>query len=168
VEAEGAQGIRSTLPRLLCIALVALTLVLLLRYRRPRVALLAAVPLALSVLVFVGLHGALGLAITPFSLGALPLLIGVGIDDHLFVLDRYLEGGRPGSLGDTLAGAGRAVGVTTLTTVAAFGLLSFSSFDPLASFGLAVVMALGLAFCSSVVVMPVLLALWLPGEEGTC
>jgi len=112
------------------------------------------------------LHAALGLPISPFSLAALPLLVGVGIDDHLFVLDRYLESGRPGRLGDALAGAGRAVLVTTLTTLAAFGVLALSAFDALAAFGASVVIALGLAFVSSVVVMPLLLAWWVPGEDA--
>jgi hypothetical protein len=145
---------------------LALLLVLGLRYRRLRIVIIAALPLCAALGLFFAVHSALGLPITPFATPALPLLVGIGIDDHLFVLDRYLEGGRVGRLDETLAGAGRAVLVTTLTTLAAFGVLSLSSFDALASFGIAVVVALGLAFVSSVVVMPALLARWLPGQDA--
>lgn len=166
VEIESARVMPMFLPQLVAIGGLVLLLVLAVRYRRLRVVILAALPLCAALGLFFAVHSALGLPITPFALPAVPLLIGIGIDDHLFVLDRYLETGRPGRLDDTLAGAGRAVLVTTLTTLAAFGVLSLSSFAALASFGVAVVVALALAFVSSVVVMPALLARWLPGEDA--
>ncbi len=166
VELESARVLPMFLPQLVGLGGLALLLVLSVRYRRLRVVILAALPLCAALGLFFAVHSALGLPITPFALPAVPLLIGIGIDDHLFVLDRYMEGGRPGRLDDTLAGAGRAVLVTTLTTLAAFGVLSLSSFSALASFGIAVVVALALAFVSSVVVMPALLARWLPGEDA--
>ena len=166
VELESARVLPMFLPQLVALGGLLLLLVLAVRYRRLRVVILAALPLCAALGLFFAVHSALGLPITPFALPAVPLLIGIGIDDHLFVLDRYLEGGRPGRLDDTLAGAGRAVLVTTLTTLAAFGVLALSSFAALASFGIAVVVALALAFVSSVVVMPALLARWLPGEDA--
>jgi uncharacterized protein len=166
VELESARVLPMFLPQLVALGGLALLLVLGLRYRRLRIVIIAALPLCAALGLFFAVHSALGLPITPFATPALPLLVGIGIDDHLFVLDRYLEGGRVGRLDETLAGAGRAVLVTTLTTLAAFGVLSLSSFDALASFGIAVVVALGLAFVSSVVVMPALLARWLPGQDA--
>ena len=166
VELESARVLPLFLPQLVAMGGLVLLLVLGVRYRRLRVVVVAALPLCTALGLFFAVHSALGLPITPFALPAVPLLIGIGIDDHLFVLDRYMETGRPGRLDETLAGAGRAVLVTTLTTLAAFGVLSLSSFSALASFGIAVVVALALAFVSSVVVMPALLARWLPGEDA--
>ena len=166
VEAEAAAGLEASLRGLVGVAGLALLLVLVLHYRRPRVVLLAFLPLVAAVTLFVALHGALGVPLTPFGLAAIPLLVGIGIDDHLFMLDRYLESGSPGRLDDTLSGAGRAILVTTLTTLAAFGVLSISQFDALAAFGQSVAMALGLAFFSSVVVLPALLARFLPGLDA--
>ena len=166
VEADAAAGMQRTLPRLLGLAALLLLAVLGLRYRRPLPVLVTAGPLVVSVALYLGLHGLAGWAISPFVVAAVPLLIGVGIDDHLFVLDRYLESTGPDPLGDALAGAGRAVAVTTVTTLAAFGVLAFSEFGALAELGRSVALALGLAFVSSVVVMPSLLSL-LPLRRST-
>jgi predicted RND superfamily exporter protein len=166
VEGEAEAALQSALPRLLVVATGVLLVVLGLVYRRPLVVGLAVAPLALSMVLFLQLQGALGQPISPFVLAAIPLLVGVGVDDLLFVLDRYLEDGRPGRLDDVLAGAGRAILVTTLTTLAGFGVLSLSRFDALAGFGLAVVAALGLAFVTSVIVLPALLARFLPGRDA--
>jgi predicted RND superfamily exporter protein len=65
-----------------------------------------------------------------------------------------------------MAGAGRAILVTTITTLAAFGVLSLSRFDALASLGRAVIVALGLAFFASVVLMPALLSRFVPGPDS--
>ena len=158
VERDTAAGMRATLPRLLGLAALVVLAVLGLRYRRLLPVLVTAGPLVGAVLLYLGLHGLLGWAITPFVVAAVPLLIGVGIDDHLFVLDRYLEAGDADPLGDALAGAGRAVAVTTATTLAAFGVLALSEFGALAELGRSVALALGIAFASSVVLLPALLA----------
>jgi predicted exporter len=153
--------------RMVLAAMLALWVVLALHYRRLRVVLIAWVPLAGGLLVFVGFYAVLGIPLTFFAMAGIPLLVGVGIDDHLFMLDRYLEhGGRPGRLDDTLAGSGRAIVVTTLTTLAAFGVLSLSRFEALASMGAAVSLALGIAFVSSVILLPALLARFLPGPDA--
>jgi len=166
VEGEASALLRYRLPRLLVMLTLALLAVLALRYRQPRLVAAAFLPLSLSVLLFVLVHCALGAPITPFTLAGLLLLIGVGIDDHLFMLARYLRGSRPGSLAEAMSGAGRAILVTTLTSLAAFGVLSFSRFEALAQFGRAAALALSLAFLASVIVLPALLARWAPGEDA--
>jgi len=166
VERENAERFEQGLPWLLTLAVLALVLVLWTHYRTTRAVLVGIVPLGFALMVFMGLHSALGINMTLFALASLPLLIGVGIDDHLFMLDRYLEGGLPGRLDDAMAGAGRAILVTTVTTLAAFGVLSLSRFDALASLGRAVILALALAFFSSVVLMPALLSRFLPGPDS--
>ncbi len=72
----------------------------------------------------------------------------------------------PGSLAEAMSGAGRAILVTTVTSLAAFGVLSFSRFEALAQFGRAAALALSLAFLASVILLPALLARWAPGEDA--
>jgi hypothetical protein len=158
VEHEAAQQLKRRLPILLLFLSLGLLLMLTLAYRKSRLILAAFLPLALSLVVFVLAHCVLGAAITPFSLAGLLLLMGVGIDDHLFMLAHYLRDGSGGSLEDTMAGAGRAILVTTVTSLAAFGVLAFSQFEPLASFGRASGLALALAFVASVVLLPAVLS----------
>lgn len=166
VEAENASQFADNLGWLLGMAVIALFVVLFTHYRRLRPTLIGLLPLALALLLFMGWHAALGVQLTVFALASLPLLIGVGIDDHLFMLDRYLEGGRVGRLDDAMAGAGRAVLVTTLTTLAAFGVLSLSRFPALASLGRAVILSLTLVFVASLLWMPSLLSRYLPGPDS--
>jgi uncharacterized protein len=166
VEYEAAQLLKHRLPLLLLFLSLGLLLLLSVAYRNARLVLAAFLPLTLSLLVFVLGHCVLGATITPFTMAGLLLLMGVGIDDHLFMLAHYLRGGRPGSLEDTMAGAGRAIFVTTITSLAAFGVLAFSQFEPLASFGRAAGLALALAFVASVVLLPALLAWRTSGVFG--
>ncbi len=157
VEHDATQLLAYRLPKLLLLLSLGLLVLLVLVYRRPALVVAAYLPLQLSLVLFMLAHLALGASITPFTLAGLLLLVGVGIDDHLFMLAHYLGEGSEGSLEDTLAGAGRAILVTTCTSLAAFGVLSFSQFGPLASFGRAAGLALALAFLSSVVLLPALL-----------
>ena len=166
VEEENAAKFRDNLGWLLAMAVLALSLVLFTHYRKVRPALVGLTPLAVALLLFMGLHASLEIELTLFALASLPLLIGVGIDDHLFMLDRYLESGEPGRLDDAMAGAGRAIVVTTLTTLAAFGVLSLSRFPALASLGRAVVISLTLVFVASVLWLPSLLSRVMPGPDA--
>lgn len=167
VEYQAGQYLAMGIGPTLAACTLLLFFVLLFHYRRLRVVAVAFVPLAGGLFLFIGVYAALGVPITLFAMAGIPLLVGVGIDDHLFMLDRYFErGGRPGRLDDTLAGSGRAVLVTTLTTLAAFGVLSLSTFDALASMGQAVSLALAIAFIASLVLLPALLARFLPGPDA--
>ena len=166
VEAENAAKFADNLGWLLGMAVLALLLVLFTHYRRLSPTVVGLLPLALALLLFMGLHASFGVQLTVFALASLPLLIGVGIDDHLFMLDRYLEGGEPGRLDDAMSGAGRAILVTTLTTLAAFGVLSLSRFPALSSLGRAVVLSLVLVFVASLLWMPSLLSRYLPGPDA--
>ncbi|HCP46814.1 MAG TPA: hypothetical protein DIU15_12280 [Deltaproteobacteria bacterium] len=166
VEQEAADLLKHRLPWFLAFASCVLFLVLAGYYRAPKVVAVAFVPLALSLGVYVGVHSVGQAPFTPFALAGILLLIGVGIDDQVFMLDRYLEGEGRGRLDRALAGAGRAILVTTLTSLAAFGVLSLSRFPALAEFGRSAALALTLAFLGSVVLLPTLIAWLLPGEDA--
>jgi len=75
--------------------------------------------------------------------------------DGVHVVHRFLA--ERGDIGATLAGTGRAIVLTSATTIAAFGTLAFTSHRGLASFALALVIGVGSALVLSVVVLPGLL-----------
>jgi predicted RND superfamily exporter protein len=74
---------------------------------------------------------------------AFPVFLGIAVDDGVHLVHRYLS--ERGDLVRTLAGSGRSVVLTSVTT--AVGFLSFlaSPLAPVASFGLFA--ALGILFC---------------------
>ncbi|HUO87426.1 MAG TPA: MMPL family transporter, partial [Thermoanaerobaculia bacterium] len=134
------------------------------RPRAVRSAALSLVPVVLGSVWTLGLAGYLGLPIDPFTVVVAPLLLGIGIDDGLHAL----QGERAfGSLEASLAGSGRAMTLTTLTTCAGFGGLAFSSVPSLARGG--VLVAAGTVFCliATLVLLPALDRLLARPRQGT-
>jgi predicted exporter len=92
-------------------------------------------PPLLATAVCLALLGWLGQSVSVFNLMALMLVLGIGIDAALFMresADRSY---------DTLL----AIGLSTLTTLLAFGLLSLSATAAIQSFGQTIL--LGIIFC---------------------
>src|SRR5207244_12126161 len=89
---------------------------------------------------------------------ALPLIVGVGVDNGVHVLHDYRSRGRRRSY--TLASTtGQGIAVSALTTVLGFGTLMVASHRGLVSLGL--VLALGVTACvaGALVLLPAVLRL---------
>jgi predicted exporter len=81
----------------------------------------------------------MGQAISVFNLMALLLVLGIGIDAALFMRESR------GRNYDTLL----AIGLSTLTTVLSFGLLSLSATAAIHSFGVTILLGIGFCFILS-------------------
>jgi predicted RND superfamily exporter protein len=125
-------------------------------FRRPLPALLAVVPALLSVAAMNGLMALWGGSWNPLNVMALPMVLGIAVDDGVHMMHRFLE--EAGDLRRTLAGTGRAVLLTSLTDVAAFGSLALTAHRGLASFALALVAGVSAGLVLSLLVLPPLLA----------
>jgi predicted RND superfamily exporter protein len=107
-----------------------------------------------SVLVLIGLAGAFGLGFDPVNLIVLPLMIGIGVDNCLFLAERRRE------LEDTVAAvaqSGRALAIVTATTVVGFGALAISRYPALSGLGAMAALGLSICFFATFVFMPVFL-----------
>ena len=84
-----------------------------------------------------------------------PAIVGIGIDNAIHVIHRFRESGR---VREIITETGRALVLTSLTTMIGFGSLMLSRYRGLRSLGF--VAAVGMFFClySSLVVLPALLA----------
>jgi predicted RND superfamily exporter protein len=162
VERGSAEGKRATL-----YALMAVVLLLVLDFwgfRRGAAplwkgllsGLLALVPLAVGAIWMVGSMSLLGIQFNMFNVIAVPLLMGIGIDYGVHVVHRYRTEG-PGSVPTVLATTGRAILLTSLTTIAAFGSFAFGLYRGLS--GLGVILSVGIAICFalSVFLLPALI-----------
>ncbi len=152
---ETARLLRQDLLRMGPLALAAVLLVVGLLLRRPGPVLATMASIALTGLLFTGAMALLGLQIDLYNLMVLPVVIGYGVDDHIYVVRRAREDG----LDAAVAGSGRAVITTTLTTMAAFGALTLCTLPGLRSLGLTAVLGVGLGLVTSLVVMPALLSI---------
>jgi predicted RND superfamily exporter protein len=87
---------------------------------------------------------------------ALPLIIGIGIDDSVHIIHRYkIEG--PGKIPTILRFTGRAILLTSLTTMIGFGSWGLASHRGIASMGQVLFLGVGSCFLSSSIVLPALM-----------
>lgn len=125
-------------------------------FRDLRWALVAFLPTALTAVTLPFLLRLCGLAFNPLDMMALPVVLGVAVDEGVHLVHRFRD--ERGDLAATLAGAGRSVILTSLTTIAGFGFLVFTEHRGLASFAAAVSLGVGSALVFSLLLLPPLLA----------
>jgi predicted RND superfamily exporter protein len=139
-------------------ALVAIVLVLALDFRRAGGVLLGLFPLAVGIGLTLGLMALCGLALNPANMIALPLIVGVGVDNGVHVLHDYRARDRRRAyrLG---AATGRGVLVAGLTTVLGFGTMLIARHEGMASLGLALTIGVSCCMAAALVMLPALLHL---------
>ncbi|MEW6237275.1 MAG: MMPL family transporter [Candidatus Omnitrophota bacterium] len=120
------------------------------------ITMLVMTPLALGVLWLVEIMGIFNVHLNLANFFAIPILIGIGVDNAVHFYHRYLE---IYNVDKSINTTGSTLTLTTLTTITGFGSLIFASHKGLASLG--ILMALGSATCwfACVVFLPALIKL---------
>jgi predicted RND superfamily exporter protein len=138
-------------------ALAAITILLVVLWRRPLEALLVLGPLFLAGLFTVGVMAATGLSFNFINVIALPLLLGIGVDSGIHLVTRAR---RPLTGGERLVDTVTARGVlwSALTTLVSFSTLALSGHRGLASLGLLLALGMATTLISMLGVLPALLA----------
>ncbi len=128
-------------------------LVLCVDFRRPGSVLLAVLPVLAAVPFTLGALCWIGIPFNVMTWLVLPLIFGLGIDDGIHVVHRFLDDPAQPIRGAALS-VGRAIAMTTLTTTASFSILLFTDHPGLET--MAAVMLIGLPACllASVTVLP--------------
>lgn len=164
--------VRYELPRLLGIAGLAAFLWIGLCYRSVRDLMLAFLPVILGLIVTFAVMRATGIGLNLLNLVALPLLIGLGIDDGVFMVSIARECRRRKQsrveLFNQLASSAQAITLTTITTTLAFGSLTLTAVPAMQALG--VVMAIGMVACWAVTVgllAPLLIHRAAPIQDAT-
>ena len=145
--------------RITVASLFFVTVLLVSYYRRLRAVLAVLLPLSLAWALFGASLVLLGIPLHLYNLLAVPLVIGYGIDDHIFLVHRYQTSR---NIRTTMATAGRAIVLTTLSTVAGFLALLIAHFPGLRQFGLTGALAVLLCLLAALLVLPALLTLFWP------
>ncbi len=120
--------------------------VLFVRYKGRQAAVILA-PTLLAIALTFGIFGYLHNPLSLFNIMALMLVIGVGVNYAIFLREGLCKGGThaAASLAGVLLSAG--------TTLLSFGLLAFSSMPALASFGLTLLIGVGIAVLLAPIVL---------------
>ena len=113
-------------------------------------------PLGLAAGLSLSLAGVMGLSLNMANILVIPLIFGLGVDNGIHVVDRYLGEGDVGHL--IQSSTPRAVLLSALTTIGAFAALSISPHAGTASIGALLTIAIGLLLLITIFVLPVLLA----------
>jgi uncharacterized protein len=142
---------------------IAVALLLAVYYRRWRPWVAVMLPLGLAWVLFAAALGALDLPLNLYNLLAVPLVIGYGIDDHIFLVHRY-EAEPAAGTGKVLATTGRAIVLTSLSTMAGFAGLAVARFDGLRLLGVSGALAVLLCLLAAFAVLPALLTLLFEGR----
>jgi len=140
------------------LTLVIVFLLLCVDFFSPFYALIAMIPLALGIFWMVGFMHLTGMQLTMMNIMGLPMIIGIGIDDGVHIIHRWLHEGK-GKIRIVFSSTGKAIFLTSLTTMFAFGSLVFSVFRGWASFGAALFIGVGACFLTSVIILPGILGI---------
>lgn len=122
-------------------------------FRKPWYALMAMIPLGLGAFWMVGIMNMSGMLMNFMTLMGLPLIIGIGIDDGVHIMHRWKYEGA-GKLKTIFSSTGKAVLLTSATTMLAFGSMIFSVFPAWAWFGGSLFIGVGACFLTTVIILP--------------
>lgn len=137
---------------------IVIIILLTLDFRSFKYTLMALVPLAIGSVWMLGLMYLFGMKLNINNYMALPIIIGIGIDDGVHMLHRYMIEGR-NSIDKVTKFTGKAILLTSLTTMISFGSIGIASHRGLASMGIVLVLGVGSCFISSAFLLPALISL---------
>lgn len=158
------------LSRSFFLSLLGNLLVLIAAWRRFGASLVAMVPIALSVALVVGSMPILGVNLNPLNLGIGAIVVGLGVDYPIHILERFDEErrARGRSARDaarvTLETIGPTMLACMLTTVVGFAASCVLLLPMSTSFGLLTGAAILIVYFATLFVLPALLV-WLHGER---
>lgn len=135
------------------LTLVIVFLLLWLDFKKIRYALMAMVPLAIGIFWMVGLMNLTGILLSMSTVMGLPLIVGIGIDDGVHILHRWRIEGND-KIHTVFSSTGKAILLTSLTTMLAFGSLVFSAFPAWGLFGGALFLGVAACFLTTVIILP--------------
>ena len=149
----GRDGLRAII-----LAIFIVLLLLWIDFRNWRMALLGIIPLLAGGIWMIGLLKTFGMMLTFVNVMGLPMILGIGIDDGVHLLHRYkYEGLNKTPL--VLKSTGKALMLTSLTTMAGFGSLLLGTYRGFASLGILLAIGVAACFLTTVLFLPAIIGL---------
>ncbi|MBN1240603.1 MAG: MMPL family transporter [Gammaproteobacteria bacterium] len=140
-------------------ALIMVTILLFVFLRRGADVLLVIVPILLAAGVTAGAAVAFGVPFNFANIIALPLLVGIGVDNGIHIVHRMRTA--PPSHGTPYGtSTSAAMLASTLTTIASFGNLGFAAHRGMASMGQLLTIGMVVTLAATLILLPVMLRVW--------
>jgi len=140
------------------LTLFIVVLLLWIDFRSLSLALLGVIPLIAGGVWMVGILKSLGMMLNFVNVMGLPMIVGIGIDDGVHLLHRYkYEGFDKTPI--VLKSTGKAILLTSLTTMAGFGSLMLGTYRGWASLGMLLSIGVAACFLTTVLFLPAIISL---------
>ncbi|MDK2972054.1 MAG: uncharacterized protein PWP23_1809 [Candidatus Sumerlaeota bacterium] len=121
-------------------------------------AMLAVFPVVMALMAMLGVVYLLGMELHYLNIISLPMIIGIGVDSGIHLLQRYYEDDKRDMM-LTITRTGRAVIITALTTMFGFGSLALANFRGIRELGLFSIIGVSFTLFASLLLLPALLRL---------
>jgi hopanoid biosynthesis associated RND transporter like protein HpnN len=140
-------------------AFLAIVVLIFLHFQSFKFLLLTLTPLILAVLWRTGAMVWLGLDFNPANIVTLPLIIGIDVAFGVYIIDRYREDGK---LNIFAGSTGKAIIMSSLTSLFGFSSLLVSKFTGMFSIGQLMSLGIAIGLVTSIFLLPQILALLQP------
>lgn len=154
----GRDGLMATI-----LTVIIVTILLWIDFRSLRFALLGVIPLIAGGIWMLGIMKTVGAMLTMLNVMAIPMIVGIGIDDGVHILHRYVFEGL-NKTPTVLRSTGKAVLLTSLTTMVGFGSLMTASYRGWVGFGTLLVTGVGACFITTILFLPSIIGLMTKGK----
>lgn len=140
-------------------AMTVIIILLLLDFRQPAIAGLALLPLISGIALMLGILWLFGEKLNYINTIAFPVVIGIGVDNGVHFFHRVRQEGRD-RIEKAVTSVGRAILMSSLTTMIGFGSLMFYLMEGVKSMGFAMFVGVGMCFFVTVTFLPALTVLF--------
>ncbi len=144
-------------------ALIAIIFFVWISFKDWRCVLLALLPLVLGAVWGLGLMGLFNLQFNLANLIILPLIIGIGVDNGIHIVHRYRDD-KGSTISPIYKSTGKAVILSSLTTIIGFGSLMVAAHRGIYSIGVLLTIGVGCCMVASITVLPAILKI--AAEKG--
>lgn len=158
VESDILQLVREDLFLLAPISFLIIFLLVFSHFRRWKTTLFTLMPLAMGLIWMLGAMALLGIRINFVNAVILPMIIGMGIDNSIHLMHRYLEGGGKDPV-HALSATARAMTMCSITTMLGFGSLVTARYQALSTMGWVTILGMGFCLIASLTFLPTILIL---------
>jgi uncharacterized protein len=121
-------------------------------FRNVRITVLVLTPIVFAIVVTFGVLFLAGHRFSFMAITALPLIVGIGIDNGIHLVQRYLQNDL--SITEIAKASGPALIQSSLTTLIGFAALLVSTFQPMAEMGLVTTIGVALALAAALWMVP--------------
>jgi uncharacterized protein len=142
-------------------AFVAIVVLILLHFQSLKYLLLTLTPLVLAVLWRTGAMVWFGIEFNPANIVTLPLIIGIDVAFGVYIIDRYREDGK---LSIFAGSTGKAIIMSSLTSLFGFSSLLISQFRGMWDIGQLMSLGIAIGLVTAIFMLPQILALLKPGS----